>query len=325
MKKLFAILLTLCLSLQMTGALAQDQSYTIGIEQFAEHSSLDNCREGFLKGLAQEGFVEGENLTVLYQNAQADMGNATQIAQSFVSRGVDLICGIATPSAQAVYNAVFSARVNIPAIYTAVSAPVEAGLAMEDGTPVGEVTGTSDLLPVHQQLQMIRELMPEATTIGLLSTASEANSEVQVRMYQDYAPEYGFEIVSVVITAGNEVAQGIEALLPQVDCVSMITDNTVVSYLPTVLAAAQNAGKPVFGSEIEQVALGCLAAEGLDYVELGVRTGVMAARVLKGEKASDIPFEVVVESALYYNSEVAADLNIVLSDAILERGTDMAE
>ena len=136
-----------------TGVCAAEAEYTVGIEQFAEHGSLDNCREGFLEGLAEEGIVEGENLTVEYKNAAADMGTAGQISDSFVSADMDLLCGIATPSAQSCYNAAMDAE--IPVIYTAVTDPEAAELVAE-GKPVGEVTGTSDKLPVEKQLEMIR-------------------------------------------------------------------------------------------------------------------------------------------------------------------------
>ena len=144
----------------------EGKTYKIGISQFAEHGSLDNCREGFLKGLAEEGFVEGENLEILYENAQADTGTAGQIATNFVSKDVDMICAIATVSATSAYNAAM--KTDIPVIYTAITDPVAAGLASEDGTPVGNVTGTSDKLPVEAQLQMIREILPEAKTICIL-------------------------------------------------------------------------------------------------------------------------------------------------------------
>ena len=140
------------------------ESYTIGISQFAEHGSLDNCREGFLEGLKEEGIEEGKNLTVKVNNADADMGTASQIAQSFVTDNVDLICAIATPSAQAAYNAAMEK--GIPVVYTAVTNPVEAELATEDKMPVGAVTGTSDQLPVEAQLKMIREILPEVLVAG---------------------------------------------------------------------------------------------------------------------------------------------------------------
>ncbi len=293
--------------------------YTIGINQFAEHGSLDNCREGFLQGLAEEGIVEGENLTVIFNNADADMGMNQQIASGFVDKKVDLICAIATPSAQASYNAAMDA--GIPVIYTAVTDPVAAQLAAEDGSSVGEVTGTSDVLPVESQLKMIREILPEAEKIGILYTLSEANSVSSIEKYQELAAQYNFEIVTAGISNTSEVQSGVSTLLSQdVDCFTNLTDNTVVSALPTVLAMTNEAGIPVFGSEIEQVKIGCLAAEGLDYVQLGVTTGKMAAKVLKGEaSASEMNFETIEESELYLNAAVAENLGIEIPESMTER------
>ena len=127
-----------------------ETTYTIGISQFAEHGSLDNCREGFLAGLKNAGIEEGKNLKVEYQNAQTDTGTASTIADSFVSEKVDMICAIATPCAASAYNSCMNT--DIPVVYTAVSDPVTAQLANEDGSSVGNITGSSDILPVKEQL-----------------------------------------------------------------------------------------------------------------------------------------------------------------------------
>ena len=294
---------------------AQDiaESYTIGISQFAEHGSLDNCKEGFLAGLAEEGIVEGENLTVLFDNAQADTGTASTIADNFVSQNVDLICGIATPSAMSAYNSTMNTE--IPTIFTAVSDPVAAGLANEDGTPAGNITGTSDYLAVTEQLKMIREILPEAEKIGIIYTTSETNSESTVAEYEKYAAEYGFEIVKTGINTVADVELAATDLAGKVDCITNLTDNTVVSALQTELAAASKAGIPVFGSEVEQVKAGCLASMGLEYYELGKQTGVMAAKVLKGEaKASEMNYETISQASLYINNQVAKDLGITFSE-----------
>ena len=140
-----------------------EKTYTVGISQFAEHGSLDNCREGFLMGLEEEGIKEGENLTIKYKNAAADMGTAGQISNSFVSDKVDMICAIATPSAQSAYNAAMDS--DIPVIYTAVTDPVAAELAGQDGNTVGNITGTSDKLPIEAQLKMIRQMLPNSLAI----------------------------------------------------------------------------------------------------------------------------------------------------------------
>ncbi len=288
-----------------------DGEYTVGIGQFAEHGSLDNCRTGFLQGLADEGIVEGENLTVLYENAQADGGTASQIMNNFLSKKADLICAIATPIAQSAYSAAKDS--GIPVIYTAVTDPVLAELANEDGTPVGEITGTSDKLPVESQLKMIRTMLPEAKTIGIMYSTSEINSVSAIEEYKKAAPEYGFEIVESGISSTADIPLAADALVEKVDCINNLTDNTVVSSLPVILDKATKKNIPVFGSEIEQVKIGCLAAVGLDYVSLGEQTGKMAAKVLKGEKkASEMNFEVIEEAAFYGNNKVAENLGITI-------------
>lgn len=307
---------------------AEKETYTIGIEQFAEHGSLDNCREGFLEGLAEEGIVEGENLTVEYKNAAADMGTAGQISDSFVSSDVDLLCGIATPSAQSCFNAAMDKE--IPVIYTAVTDPLAAELADEEGNPVGEITGTSDKLPIQQQLEMIRTMLPEAETIGILYTTSEANSESAIKEYEALAEEYDFTIETAGITATADIPLAAQGLLEKVDCITNLADNTVVSSLPAILEMANEAKIPVFGSEIEQVKIGCLAAQGLDYVELGRQTGKMAAQVLKGEKkASELPYETIEEASLYINEKTAENLGIEipseLKDSAVESFAEISE
>ena len=305
-------------------AMADEESVTIGISQFAEHGSLDNCREGFLEGLKEAGYEEGKNLTIEYQNAQADTGNAATIADSFVNKKVDLICAIATPSAMSAYNSAMDA--DIPVIYTAVSDPSGAGLVNEDGTNVGNITGTSDKLPVTEQMALIRELMPDAKKIGILYTTSEANSVSTIQEYKDHAEEYGFEIVDTGINTIADVEMAAKDLASKVDCISNLTDNTVVSALQTVLAAANDAKIPVFGSEVEQVKNGCVAAVGIDYVALGKQTGEMAAKVLNGEAtAAETPFEICEGGNVYVNTEAAGNIDFTISDDVLGEAAEIYE
>ena len=305
-------------------AMADEESVTIGISQFAEHGSLDNCREGFLEGLKEAGYEEGKNLTVEYQNAQADTGSAATIADSFVNKKVDLICAIATPSAMSAYNSAMDA--DIPVIYTAVSDPAGAGLVNEDGTNVGNITGTSDKLPVTEQMELIRELMPDAKKIGILYTTSEANSVSTIQEYKDNAEKYGFEIVDTGINTIADVEMAAKDLASKVDCISNLTDNTVVSALQTVLAAANDAKIPVFGSEVEQVKNGCVAAVGIDYVALGKQTGEMVAKVLKGEAtAAETPFEICEGGNVYVNTEAAGNIDFTISDDVLNEAAEVYE
>ena len=328
-RKIAAVLLSTMMVIGMTagcgskeeGGTSGEEQYTIGISQFAEHGSLDNCREGFIQGLEEEGLVEGENLVIKVNNADSDTATAAQIADTFVADKVDLICAIATPSAQAAYNSARNSE--IPVVYTAVTNPEEAQLADDEGMPVGAVTGTSDQLPVQAQLEMIRELLPEAKTIGILYTTSEANSAYSISQYEKYAEEYGFTLETAGVTNTSEVSLAAASLLDKVDCLTNLTDNTVVSALPTVLDQANEKNIPVFGSEIEQVKLGCLAAEGLDYVNLGVETGKMAAQILKGEaQAEDMEYELLTDSSLYINQAVAENLGITIPDEMLENAEE---
>ena len=334
-KKVVAVLLTAAMTMTMavgcgssSGSSSDStktedagESYTIGISQFAEHGSLDNCREGFLEGLAEEGIEEDKNLTVEYKNAAADMGTAGQIANSFVSDKVDLICAIATPSAQTAYNAAMDA--DIPVVYTAITDPVAAELATEDGTPVGEVTGTSDKLPVEAQLKMIREMLPDAKKLGIMYTSSEANSVAAIEEYKDLVGDYGFTLVEKAITSTADISLAADELISEVDCITNLTDNTVVASLPTILDKANKKNVPVFGSEIEQVKIGCLAAEGIDYVALGKQTGKMAAQVLKGEKkASEMNFELITEPGFYVNTKVAENLGVTVPDDLKDSAVE---
>ena len=319
--KKFGMVLSLaaCMGMMMTGCGGNNaaetggeaaETYTIGINQFADHGSLDNCREGFIEGLRQAGFEEGVNVEFENSNANADPGIANQIAQSHVSTDVDLICAIATPSAQASYNAAMEKE--IPVIYTAVSDPEAAGLA-EDGM---NVTGTSDLLPLKEQVAMIRELMPEAKNLGVLYCTSEANSISNIARLKQIAPEYGFTLVTKGVSAPADIPMATDAILNEVDCLTNLTDNTIVNSLAVVMDKANAKGIPVFGSEVEQVKLGCAAAANIDYYKLGIMTGKMAAYVLNGTDITTIPFEVIEDNQLVVNSEVLEKYGLVVPEGM---------
>ena len=323
-KKMVAVLVSAMMTMGLltgcksSGSKSGDAEYTIGISQFAEHGSLDNCREGFIEGLKEEGIEEGENLKIEYKNAAADQGTAKQISDTFVSDKVDLICGIATPSAQAAFNSAMNS--DIPVIYTAVTDPAEAKLVDDEGNPVGEITGTSDELPIKE---LIREILPDAKKVGILYTTSEANSVSALSTYKKLAGDYDLEIVEKGVTQTADISLAAEELLGEVDCLTNLTDNTVVNSLATILDKANAQKIPVFGSEIEQVKLGCLAAEGLDYIKLGKQTGKMAAQVLKGEKkASEIKYETISEPGLYVNTKAAENLGITIDESLVSQAVE---
>ncbi len=283
----------------------------------------------FLEGLKEEGIEEGKNLTVEVKNAAADQGTAKQISDGFVSDKVDLVCAIATPSAQAAYNSAMNS--DIPVVYTAVTDPVAAKLAKEDGTPAGNVTGTSDELPIKAQLEMIREMLPDAKNIGILFTQQAKQTLYPLLQNIKSLPEtMDFTIVDKGIAQTADISLATDELLTEVDCLTNLTDNTVVASLATILDKANKQNIPVFGSEIEQVKIGCLAAEGIDYVALGKQTGKMAAEILKGEKkAPEMNFETITEPGFYVNEKVAENLGVTvpqdLADEAVESFTEITK
>lgn len=321
MKKSIAILLaTMLCAASLTGCGNQTASntstaspaYTIGISQIAPHGSLDNCREGFIAGLASEGFVEGENLVIDYKNAEGEPSNATMISETFVSKKYDLIGAIATPTAMAAFNATQESQ--IPVIFTAVSDPVAAEIVASLEEPGTNCTGTSDALPLEPQMKMIRDFLPEAKTIGILYTTSEVNSLTHLEKFKELAPKYGFTIEAIGVSNQSEIPLAMDTLVTKCDVINNFTDNNVVNNLETVLAKAQDAGIPVFGSEEEQVKKGCVAAQNIDYFALGEKTGKMAARVLKGENPAGIPVEVISDSLPVANQEALAFYGITVPE-----------
>ncbi len=327
MKKLLSLALVSVLSLSvLTGcssSTATDTTadskeiYSIGISQYGEHASLDNCREGFIQGLKDAGLVEGVDFEIDYQNAGFNDATTTQIAQNFSAKNVDIMCAIATPSATACYAA--AEDKDIPVIFTAITDPVEAKLDS------GNVTGTSDKLPIDGQLDLIRKLQPEAKTIGIIYTESEPNSVSSIREYERIAPEYGFVIESVGITQQSQAAQAADTLIAKgVDCFSNLTDNNVVGVLASILEKTDEAGIPIYGSEIEQVVLGCVASAGIEYFELGKQTGAMAVKVLKGEaKASEMPYETITEYGIYVNNDALARFAVEVPADVAEKAVDV--
>lgn len=284
---------------------------TIGVIQYTTVPSLDNCYEGFVKGLADEGFVEGENLTIDFQNANAEVSTADTEAQTMAQKKYDLIGAIATPAAMSAYGACKADK--IPVVFTAVSDPVSAQLVKSLDKSETICAGSSDQLPLEAQLQMIRAFLPEAKKIGVLYTTSEPNSITNLETLKELAPKYDFESIEAIgVTNSSEIAAGAESLVASgVDCINNFTDNNVVNNLPTVLQAASKANIPVFGSEEGQVYDGCLASISIDYVALGEETGKIAGKILKGElKPEDSEIYTANEGTPFVNTDVAKTLGL---------------
>ena len=277
---------------------------TIGIIQFGTHESLNDCYNGMIKGLKEELKGTFDEYFIDRQNSNFDAASSAAQANTFVSKKASIIGAIATPSAMAAASA---AKGTIPVIYCAVSDPKAAGL-----TEMNNVTGSSDLLDFDSQLSLIKSFIPTVGKIGVLYTLGEANSISQIETLDSKAKALNIEIVCQSITNASEIPTATDALLNKgVDCLTNLTDNTVVGALDVILSKTNAKKIPVFGSEIDQVKGGCLASASLDYVSLGEKTGTIMAKVLKGEaKASNDIAIKIDDSFNCYSDKVAKQLDI---------------
>lgn len=292
-----------------------DKTYNIGIVQLVEHNALDAANKGFVDGLKERGFEEGKNLTIDRQNAQADQSNLQNIAQRFVSAKMDLICAIATPAAQTVANATH----DIPIVGTAITDYVGAKLAKSNEKPGGNVTGTSDMNPVKDQIDLLLKLKPTAKTIGVIYCSSEVNSEVQVKAMQEYAASKGLTVKVATISTVNDIQQAAQSLVGSVDAFYEPTDNVIASAMPTLMDITNAAKIPVICGEPNEVKAGGLATYGVDYYKLGVQTGHMAADILEGKaKPADMAIEMPKDLRITINKKNAAAIGITIPDELLK-------
>ncbi|AQS59201.1 ABC transporter substrate-binding protein [Desulforamulus ferrireducens] len=322
MKKLLAIVMML-LVLGLTGCGIGDATSTpqseekvkLGIIQIVEHPSLDAARNGFLDLLKEQGYVEGEKLVVDYQNAQGDQGNLQTIARKLVQDKNDLILAVATPSAMMMANE----TTEIPILITAVTDPVSAKLVKSMEKPETNVTGTTDMNPIKDQLQLIKDIVPTAKKIGLIYNASEINSQVQVDIADKEAPELGLELVKVTVTASSEVMQAAQSLVGRVDAIYLPTDNMVISSLAAVLKVAEENKLPVIAGEGDSVENGALATVGIDYYQLGRTTGEMALRIINGEKPQEMAIQSQSGSELVINLQAAERMGVTVPEELIAK------
>ena len=313
MKKLVATLMTTALAVSLLSGCGKEEVYKIGVNQLVTHAALDASYQGFVDALADAGYVDGENIVIDYQNAQGDQSNANTIATKLVNDNNDLILAIATPSAQAVANA----TKDIPILITAVTDPAGSGLVATNEAPGGNVSGTSDLTPVTQQIELLTKLLPEAKTIAILYCSSESNSKIQADMAIAAAEAAGLTAIEATASNSNEIQQVVQSLVGKVDAIYAPTDNIIAAGMPTVAMVANDNNLPVICGEAGMVDAGGLATYGIDYYELGRMTGEQAVKIIKGEATTDsmpigyLPSE---QCELTINEEVAAKLGITIPE-----------
>jgi putative ABC transport system substrate-binding protein len=323
MKKVSLALLlgVLFISFLLAGCSPQE-GCKIGIMQIADHPALNAARDGFIEALQEEGFVDGENISLDIQNAQGDITTASTIAEGFVADRVDLILAIATDAAEAAYNA----TKEIPIMITAVTDPVTTGLADSLERPGTNVTGTHDMNPIKEQLELLKELLPEAAAVGVIFNSGEVNSRVQVDILEEEALQFGLTIIKAPVTSTGEVSTAAESLVGKVDVIYVPTDNTVVNAISSVIKVSEEHLIPVIPGEENCVRAGALSTLGIDYFKLGYQTGKMAAKILRGEaEPATMAIEGQSEYRVVVNKSAAKKLNLNLPQALLKRADEIIE
>ncbi|ENK2325062.1 ABC transporter substrate-binding protein [Vibrio vulnificus] len=291
----------------------------VAVSQIVEHPALDATRQGLLDGLKAKGYVEGENLEFDYKTAQGNPAIAVQIARQFVGESPDVLVGIATPTAQALVSATRS----IPVVFTAVTDPVGAKLVKSMEQPGKNVTGLSDLSPVSQHVDLIKELLPNAKAIGVVYNPGEANAVTLVELLKKSAAEKGLKVVESTALKSADVQSATQAITAKSDVIYAPTDNTVASAIEGMIVAANQAKKPVFGGATSYVEKGAIAGLGFDYYQVGVQTADYVAAILEGQEPGKLDVKVATGSDLVVNQGTAEKLGITIPASVLSRATDV--
>ena len=287
-RKLAMLLCSIMIGTALVGCGSSSSSLgdvkNVGVVQLVQHDALDSANKGFVDALKEKGYEEGKNISFDQQNAQGEQANAQTITKQFADSKKDLIFAIATPAAQAAYNS----TKDIPIVFTAVTDPVSAEIAKDWKSSGTNVTGTSDKVPVEDQVKLMKKLLPNTKTIGVIYNTSETNSVVQVDELKSAVEKEGLVVKEIGVTNVNEINQNLTSALGEIDVLYTPTDNTVASAYSLVGKLCLDANKPIIGAEEAVVTKGGLATIGIDYYKLGKEAGYKAAEILEGKKPSDV-------------------------------------
>ena len=291
------------------------EKVNVGIVQLVEHAALDAANKGFVEGLASKGYKEGQNITYDRQNAQADQSNLQNIAHRFVNNKVNLICAIATPAAQTVANVTS----DIPIVATAVTDYKTAKLVKDNAKPGTNVTGTTDMNPVEQQLDLLLKVVPNAKSVGTIYCSSEVNSQLQVDILKKAATAKGVTIKEATVSNVNDIQQAARSLVGKVQAIYVPTDNVLASAMPTLVSVTEEAKLPVICGEGGMVKAGGLATLGVDYYKLGFQAGEMAADILSGKsKPADMAIQAQKEFKAMVNLKEAEKIGLKVPEDVLK-------
>ncbi|MBM7179734.1 ABC transporter substrate-binding protein [Streptococcus suis] len=300
---------------------ASSEKVKIGVLQFVTHDSLDEIYKGIKAGLEEGGYSTTDNLEIDFMNAEGDQSQVQTMSKKLVDNGNELLIGIATPAAQGLANA----TTELPIIMGAVTDPVGANLVTDLKNPGGNITGVSDQTPVADAVSLIKEITPDAKTIGVLYSSNEDNSKIQVAEFKAAAEEAGYTVLEYAVASSNEIAATVEVASSKADVLFTPVDNTVASAFSTVVSVANKTKTPIFTSVEDMVEGGGIASVTLSQYDLGVATGKMAAKILDGANPADTPVQIFNEGTVVVNQKVAKELGITLSDDVISKASKVIE
>ncbi|HFI0126615.1 TPA: tryptophan ABC transporter substrate-binding protein [Streptococcus suis] len=306
---------------EQTSQSASSEKVKIGVLQFVTHDSLDEIYKGIKAGLEEGGYSTTDNLEIDFMNAEADQSQVQTMSKKLVDNGNELLIGIATPAAQGLANA----TTELPIIMGAVTDPVGANLVTNLKNPGGNITGVSDQTPVADAVSLIKEITPDAKTIGVLYSSNEDNSKIQVEEFKAAAEEAGYTVLEYAVASSNELASTVEVATSKTDVLFTPVDNTVASAFSTVVSVANKTKTPIFTSVEDMVEGGGIASVTLSQYDLGVATGKMAAKMLDGANPADTPVQIFNEGTVVVNQKVAKELGITLSDDVINQASKVIE
>lgn len=288
----------------------------IGVLQLIEHNALDSAYKGFVDGLKEAGYEDGKNIIIDYQNAQGEQANCITIGQKFINDKSDLILAIATPAAQAIANM----TKDIPILITAVTDPADSKLVADNNAPGGNVTGTSDLTPVEAQIELLKEIIPNVKTVGLLYCSSEQNSVFQINIAKKKLDAMGIKYIDIAISNLNEIQQVIQNIIGKVEAIYTPTDNMIANGMATVALMTEPAKLPVICGEGGMTMLGGTVTYGINYYELGKLTSTQAVSILKGDKkTSEMPIEYLQKFDLVVNTNMIESIGLTIPESLYNK------
>jgi putative ABC transport system substrate-binding protein len=312
-----AILASLCASAAWAG------TYTVSVNQFVEHPALDAVLKGVQDSLKEQGFEVEYNV----HNAQANMATANQIAQAIAGEKPDLVVAIATPSAQACAQIIKKAphMAEVPLLFSAVTDPKGAGLVADLEHPGANISGVSDMTPVDRHLEMMMEIMPGLTDLGVVYNSGEANSKTLVNMLREACQAKGVTLHEASAAKTADVYQATKSLAGRAQAVYVPTDNTVVSALESMVKVCEQNKMPLFAADVDSVPRGAVAALGFDYYLHGKQTGAMAGRIFGGAAVADTPVEFQQGMSLHLNLPAAEAQGVVIPEAVRAKADKTVE